>query len=157
VIHHGSIPLEVRFLIEDFIRNKYSSLCFATSTLAQGINMPFDIVWLKNNRFEGDRHERALAFKNLIGRAGRLTPAKEFDYGYVYTNNAKLFSERIREHFTLNEQSILELPHTGDRENDQSELVDAIQNDTFDDEKNLPISKIQRLSDPAVLTAQESF
>ncbi|WP_456968984.1 DEAD/DEAH box helicase [Luteibacter sp. HA06] len=36
VIHHGSVPLEVRFLIEDFIRGGYARLCFATSTLAQG-------------------------------------------------------------------------------------------------------------------------
>lgn len=157
VIHHGSIPLEVRFLIEDFIRNKHSSLCFATSTLAQGINMPFDIVWLENNRFDGNEHERALAFKNLIGRAGRLTPLKTFDYGYVYTNNAKLFSERIRSHFTLNEQSILEIPQTLDRENDQKELIEAIQNDTFDDERNLPLSKIERLKDASVLSAAKQF
>jgi replicative superfamily II helicase len=122
VIHHGSIPLEVRFLIEDFIRNKYSSLCFATSTLAQGINMPFDIVWLENNRFDGNENERALAFKNLIGRAGRLTSAKVFDYGYVYTSNAELFSARIQTPFTLNEQSILETPLSGEQENDHKEL-----------------------------------
>lgn len=157
VIHHGSIPLEVRFLIEDFIRNKYSTLCFATSTLAQGINMPFDIVWLESNRFDGNENERALAFKNLIGRAGRLTPAKVFDYGYVYTNNAKLFSKRIQTRFTLNDQSILETPPTGEHENDQKELIQAIQNDTFDDEKNIPQSKLERLSDPLVLSAAKQF
>lgn len=157
VIHHGSIPLEVRFLIEDFIRNKYSSLCFATSTLAQGINMPFDIVWLENNRIDGNKDERALAFKNLIGRAGRLTSDKKFDYGYVYTNNAKLFSERIRTHFTLNEQSILDVFDTGDLDNDQKELIEAIQNDTFDDEKNLPKSKVERLTNESVMLAAKQF
>jgi len=157
VIHHGSIPLEVRFLIEDFIRNKYSSLCFATSTLAQGINMPFDIVWLENNRFEGNENERALAFKNLIGRAGRLTASKVFDYGYVYTTNAKLFSERIQTQFLLTEQSVLESTPDGRSENDDNELIVAIQNDTFDDEKNMPISKLERLSDSAVQLAAQNF
>ncbi|WP_348799357.1 DEAD/DEAH box helicase [Flavobacterium adhaerens] len=157
VIHHGSIPLEVRFLIEDFIRGKYSSLCFATSTLAQGINMPFDIVWLENNRFEGNMHERALAFKNLIGRAGRLTESKKFDYGYVFTNNAKLFSERILTPFKLTEKSILENPPTGIKENDQKELIDAIQNNTFDDDKNIPISKVERLSTPLVMDYAKQF
>lgn len=82
VIHHGSVPLEVRFLIEDFIRRGYARICFATSTLAQGINMPFDIVWLESMRIIGKTEgERALAFKNLIGRAGRLSDNKKFDYG----------------------------------------------------------------------------
>lgn len=157
VIHHGSIPLEVRFLIEDFIRNKHSRLCFATSTLAQGINMPFDIVWLENNRFDGKENERALAFKNLIGRAGRLTASKVFDYGYVYTSNAKLFSERIKTPFKLNEKSILESPQVGENRNDEKELIEAIQNDTFDDEKNIPLSKVKRLSTPSVLSNISEF
>lgn len=157
VIHHGSIPLEVRFLIEDFIRGKYSSLCFATSTLAQGINMPFDIVWLENTRFEGNINERALAFKNLIGRAGRLTESKVFDYGYVFTNGAKLFTERIQTPFLLNEKSVIENPPDGVHENDQKELIDAIQNNTFDDEKNIPMSKVQRLSQPAVIDYSKQF
>lgn len=157
VIHHGSIPLEVRFLIEDFIRNKYSSICFATSTLAQGINMPFDIVWLENNRFDGNENERALAFKNLIGRAGRLTANKAFDYGYVYTSDAKLFSNRIKTPFILSEQSVLENPASGEHESDEKELIKAIQEDTFDDEKNIPLSKVKRLSTPSTLLAASQF
>jgi hypothetical protein len=156
VIHHGSIPLEVRFLIEDFIRNKYSSLCFATSTLAQGINMPFDIVWLENNRIVGNDSERSLAFKNLIGRAGRLTASKVFDYGYVYTNNPKLFSKRIQTQFSLTEQSVLESIPQG-LGNDEHEVIEAIQNDTFDDEKNMPISKVERLSGSIVQLAAKNF
>lgn len=157
VIHHGSIPLEVRFLIEDFIRKGFSSLCFATSTLAQGINMPFDIVWLENNRFEGKEEERALAFKNLIGRAGRLTGEKIFDYGYVYTTNAKLFSQRIQIPYSLDEESILENPPSGEYDNDERELIESIQSDTFDDEKNIPRSKVERLSHPSVILAVGDF
>ncbi len=158
VIHHGSIPLEVRFLIEAFIRKGFSSLCFATSTLAQGVNMPFDIVWLHNNRFfAGTNSERALAFKNLIGRAGRLTNNKIFDYGYVFTTSAKLFSERIKTPFSLNEESLLENPPTGVHENDEKEFIESIQNDTFNDEKNVPQKKVDRLSHPLVLLDAEQF
>ncbi|WP_426369116.1 hypothetical protein [Pseudocolwellia sp. HL-MZ7] len=57
VIHHGFVPLDVRFLIEDFIREGFAKICFATSTLAQGINMPFDIVWLDNMRIQGNSEE----------------------------------------------------------------------------------------------------
>ncbi len=158
VIHHGSIPLEVRFLIEDFIRKGYSTLCFATSTLAQGVNMPFDIVWLQNNRFFADSDaDRALAFKNLIGRAGRLTINKIFDYGYVFTTSAKLFSERINTPYFLNEESVLENPPTGVHENDEKEFIESIQNDTFNDEKNVPQKKVDRLSHPSVLLDTEQF
>jgi len=158
VIHHGSIPLEVRFLIEDFIRKGFSKLCFATSTLAQGVNMPFDIVWLLNNRFfAGSEADRALAFKNLIGRAGRLTNNKIFDYGYVFTTNSKLFSERIKTPFSLSEGSVLENPPSGDHENDENEFIESIQNDTFNDEKNIPQKKVDRLTHPSVILDIEQF
>lgn len=156
VIHHGSVPLEVRFLIEDFIRGGHASLCFATSTLAQGINMPFDIVWLKNNRHLGkDEFERSLHFKNLIGRAGRLSEEKKFDYGYVYTNDPKGFSNKLKTSFQLEEQSILENPNIQDV--DMKELIDSIKNDTFDDDKNLPLSRVERLSQEEVLECAKAF
>ncbi len=66
VIHHGSMPLRTRTLVEKFVNNKLCRLCFSTSTLEQGINMPFDVVVL--DRFE---NSKPLAIKNLIGRAGR--------------------------------------------------------------------------------------
>lgn len=157
VIHHGSIPLEVRFLIEDFIRNGFSPLCFATSTLAQGINMPFDIVWLDNNRFDGSESDRALSFKNLIGRAGRLTDNAVFDYGHVYTNNPKLFSERIKSSFKLNPGSIIDTAVSTDKEPEEKELIEAIRNDTFNDDMNIPMSKAERLSNSTVLEYAQMF
>lgn len=158
VIHHGSIPLEVRFLIEDFIREDFASICFATSTLAQGINMPFDIVWLDNNRMIGeDAESKALGFKNLIGRSGRLTKKAVFDYGYVYTNNPGLLTDRIRTDYQLNEVSILDRPSEDDQNSDDLELIEAIRNDRFDDDKNLPILRVERLSKPEVLESARNF
>ena len=46
VVHHGSMPLEARLLVEEFTRKGFCKICFATSTLEQGINMPFDIVFI---------------------------------------------------------------------------------------------------------------
>lgn len=156
VIHHGSVPLEVRFLIEDFIRSGHATICFATSTLAQGINMPFDIVWLINNRHLGKtENERALNFKNLVGRSGRLSKEEKFDYGYVYTSAPIPFSKKLNTSFELNENSILDNPILQD--DDTKELVDAIKNDTFDDDKNLPLSKVERLSQDIVLASAKAF
>lgn len=146
VIHHGSVPLEVRFLIENFIRNGYAKICFATSTLAQGVNMPFDIVWLDNMNFLGENDNgKSLAFKNLIGRAGRLSIDKKFDFGYVFTKNPKLFIKHHNKNFMLNEESIIDsYQHIDD--DDFVELIDSIKNETFNDEKNIPQSKVDRLS-----------
>jgi len=162
VIHHGSVPLEVRFLVEDFIRGGFSKLCFATSTLAQGINMPFDIVWLENSRILGENNsDRALSFKNLIGRSGRLSNGNVFDFGYVYTRNAILFSKRVNCSYTLSESSLID---DWDRDsgvenenNDSEELLGAIRDNTFDEDKNLPQSKVERLSGRDVLDSAKNF
>ncbi|WP_350013240.1 DEAD/DEAH box helicase [Pseudomonas asiatica] len=153
VIHHGSVPLEVRFLIEDFIRGRYAKLCFATSTLAQGVNMPFDIVWLQTMRISGESSEdRSLAFKNLIGRAGRLTDEQKFDYGYVFTENAKLYAQRLNDSYRLSEVSIIDSDGF-DANEDTQEVMDAFRSNTFNEDFNLPEKKIDRLSAPAVLAA----
>ncbi|UTN99992.1 DEAD/DEAH box helicase [Serratia nematodiphila] len=144
VIHHGSVPLEVRYLVEKFIKVGFARICFATSTLSQGINMPFDIVWLANMKMYGESEQkRCLAFKNLIGRSGRLSKNKEFDYGYVYTHNAELLSRRIKTPFKLEERSVLENPV--DSGNDNHELIKSIADGTFNEDINLPESKIKRL------------
>ena len=152
VVHHGSVPLDVRFLIEDFIRKGFARICFATSTLAQGINMPFDVVWLNSMRFFGsDNESRSLAFKNLVGRAGRLSDRESFDYGYVFTRNPKVFSERVNDTFALDDESVIDKP-LEEEDEDYSELIQSIKDDTFDDEKQLAGSKVARLSDDAVIS-----
>ncbi|WP_223266773.1 DEAD/DEAH box helicase [Luteimonas gilva] len=145
VIHHGSVPLEVRFLIEEFVRQGHARICFATSTLVQGVNMPFDVVWLDTSRLLGkDDSAKSLAFKNLIGRAGRLTDAQKFDFGYVYTKNPQMLAERLEHSFVLSEASLIdadELP----ADFDMSELLEAIREGTFDEQLHIPQSKAERL------------
>src|SRR5690554_780302 len=157
VIHHGSVPLEVRFLVEDLIRNGHAKICFATSTLAQGVNMPFDIVWLDNMRILGDNDQsRSLSFKNLIGRAGRLSNKPKFDFGYVFTKSPQLLSQRVNEKFLLNEQSIIDNPETID-DPDISEFLNSIKEGSFDDDKQAPLSKIERLSESEILKYCEAI
>lgn len=157
VIHHGSVPLEVRFLIEDLIRKGHAKICFATSTLAQGVNMPFDIVWLDNMRILGDSDQsRSLSFKNLIGRAGRLSNQPKFDFGYVFTKNPQLLSQRVNEKFLLDEQSIIDNPEVIDNP-DTSELINSIKEGSFDDDKQAPLSKIDRLSESEILKYCEAI
>jgi len=150
VVHHGSVPLEVRFLVEDLIRSGHAKICFATSTLAQGVNMPFDIVWLDNMRILGESDQsKSLSFKNLIGRAGRLSDEPKFDFGYVFTKSPQLLSQRVNEKFFLDETSIIDNPETIDNP-DISELINSIREGSFDDEKQAPLSKIARLTRPDI-------
>ncbi|MBY6208367.1 MULTISPECIES: DEAD/DEAH box helicase [Halomonas] len=157
VIHHGSVPLEVRFLVEDLIRKGHAKICFATSTLAQGVNMPFDIVWLDNMRILGDSEQsRSLSFKNLIGRAGRLSKKPKFDFGYVFTKNPQLLSQRVNEKFLLDEQSIIDNPEDID-DPDTLELINSIEEGNFDDDKQASLSKVERLAESEILQYCEAI
>lgn len=157
VVHHGSVPLEVRFLIEDFIRLGFAKICFATSTLAQGVNMPFDIVWLNNMRILGDsEEERSLSFKNLIGRAGRLTDNPNFDYGYVFTENAMLLSRRLNDKFFLKETTVFDNPESIS-DSAIKEIVEAINKGSYDTEKRAPLSRVERLRSVDIIISCKSI
>lgn len=153
VIHHGSIPLAVRALIEKFTRLGLAKICFATSTLAQGVNMPFKVVWIHNLAFHGSREDKALGLKNLIGRAGRTSQnTNNFDYGFVIVENARNFTERFQERTWIKAESVL------DRDQDEipedwREFVEAIRDETINDELNLPESQVERLSGDEVMEA----
>lgn len=141
VIHHGSMPLRTRAIVEQFVNKHLCRLCFSTSTLEQGINMPFDVVLL--DRFEASK---PLAIKNLIGRAGRSSSNSEFDVGYVVvtsTSNVTKLRTILTTNERIKEQSSLDLHDALDE--DFGEYKDAINNGTMDDRFNLPPVTIQRI------------
>jgi len=149
VIHHGSMPLKARLIIEEFVNNNYARICFSTSTLAQGINMPFDVVWINNFRFTGSEEQKNLDLKNLIGRAGRNTLLKNsFDYGYVVieNENRKTFQRRLNTQTNLTETSKLD-EVLNNVEEDQKDIVEAIQEESFNDELQLPQNQVERLKE----------
>ncbi len=149
VIHHGSIPLKARFIIEKFVNMGFAKICFSTSTLIQGINMPFDLVWVHNNRFSGNRNKAALDLKNLIGRAGRMSTTKDcFDYGYVVVEAGSLdsFKKRFNETSSISTISLLDSDNK-EYTTDYQDEVDAIINDTFNDALNLTQAQVDRLKD----------
>lgn len=108
VYHHGSMPLWVRNAIERFVREGFARICLATPTLLQGINMPFDLVWIESYRFQGDTEDmKLLSLKNLIGRAGRSSTQPVFDTGIVVVErkNKKGFSERLHKSTRISEKN----------------------------------------------------
>ncbi|SHJ80142.1 Helicase conserved C-terminal domain-containing protein [Dethiosulfatibacter aminovorans DSM 17477] len=147
VIHHGSIPLKARLVIEDFVRAGYARLCFATSTLNQGINMPFDVVWIYTFH-----NMPSLTLKNLIGRAGRSTSIEnQFEFGYVIVNsrNVRTFTNRINEQVSLNDTSLLDVD-LEDVHEDEKDIVEAMQDYSFDDNYKLTSSQLERINNDDV-------
>src|SRR5690606_13107136 len=148
VIHHGSIPLKARTIIERFVNENHAQICFSTSTLIQGINMPFDLVWINNFRFTGNEDQKKLNLKNLIGRAGRTTKTvNNYDFGYVIINSANKnrFIQRLKSDSYLETESILD--STGENvDEDYLDVIGAIKNDTFDTDFNLTSEQVERLN-----------
>lgn len=142
VIHHGSLPLQTRIIIENFTQDNLCRICFATSTLEQGINMPFDVVFL-------DRLERSkpLSVKNLIGRAGRSTLNQRFDFGYVIVSSPDRISS-FRGIINNDEEleEISNLDKIEQKEDDYNDFKEAILNETYSDEFNLTNKDLNNLS-----------
>lgn len=141
VTHHGSLPLQSRSIMEQYTRDGFCKLCFATSTLEQGINMPFDIVVL--DKFEASK---PLEMKNLIGRAGRSSIDSKFDFGYVIVSdsNKSSFRKILKAPNILDDVSVLD-KHEEER-SDYSDFKDAILNDTFSDQYNLTNNDLKKIS-----------
>ena len=147
-IHHGSMPLNARLIMEDFVRLGYAKICFSTATLLQGINMPFDVVWIDNFI-----NMTPLNLKNLIGRAGRTTShKKEFEYGIVVINkkNISTFSERIRDNYEIKYTSMLD-EDVSNLDDDLKDIAEAIKNNNFDDELKLTHSQVERLKSDDIM------
>lgn len=142
VIHHGSLPLQTRIIIEQFTKAGNCRLCFATSTLEQGINMPFDVVFL--DRLESSK---PLSVKNLIGRAGRSTTDSKFDFGYVIINSPTRMPD-FRSIMNQDEElsNISALESDEEHDDDYNEFKEAIINDTYSDEFNLTEKDIAKLT-----------
>ncbi|MFD0716231.1 DEAD/DEAH box helicase [Paenibacillus sp. GCM10027626] len=141
VTHHGSMPLAARLILEHFTQNRFCRICFATSTLEQGINMPFDVVYL--DRFEASA---SLSVKNLIGRAGRSTSDKVFDYGGVIVRKSAMGALRktIKKEEPLSEVSHLDIIEDKFDEK-YSEFKEAIKNGSFSDDYNLTNADVDKL------------
>lgn len=142
VLHHGSLPMKSRMLIEDYIKKGFCRICFATSTLEQGVNMPFEAVFIE--KFSKKDH---LALKNIIGRAGRSTSDKKFDYGYVILksqSNMKSLREILGSRDVLREISSLDERDSLDAE--YRDFKEAVNNGTISDDYNLTPRELEKIS-----------
>lgn len=146
ITHHGSLPLKARIILEEFTQNNFCRICFATSTLVQGINMPFDVVWI--DKFESSQ---MLSILNLIGRAGRATTKEKFDYGIVVVKDANKSRLRsiIKTKINLKEVSLLDVENNEEDDNVR-DFKESIKNGTLSDEYNLTQKQLERLEEKSL-------
>lgn len=74
-VHHGQLPVRVRRLMTEVIKEGITPITIATSTLTEGVNLPFDIIFipslLRYNGAQSSEQVPISELKNLAGRAGR--------------------------------------------------------------------------------------
>ncbi|WP_442807666.1 DEAD/DEAH box helicase [Trinickia soli] len=77
---HGQMPQRLRRLMVALIDEKVCPITVATATLTEGVNLPFDIIFitsLKRSAYDNVRQQPIVTpftpaeFRNLAGRAGR--------------------------------------------------------------------------------------
>jgi hypothetical protein len=77
---HGQMPQRLRRLMVDLIDRKICAITVATATLTEGVNLPFDLIFLtslKRRSWDPVEEQQVIAplttaeFRNLAGRAGR--------------------------------------------------------------------------------------
>lgn len=77
IVHHGGLPHKVRIAIEDLVRSNGVNLIIATSTLAEGVNLPIKAVLVKSIQHNYGSPIDPLKFWNICGRAGRAGKENE--------------------------------------------------------------------------------
>lgn len=70
IVHHASLPNDLRIATEKILRYSNPKIIVATSTLAQGVNIGVSTVIIAHYRMTRDVITNG-EFHNIIGRAGR--------------------------------------------------------------------------------------
>ncbi|PTQ59433.1 RAD3-like DEAD/DEAH box helicase [Sphingomonas aurantiaca] len=82
---HGQMPQRLRRLMIEMIDKKICAITVATATLTEGVNLPFDLIFLtslKRRSWDAAKEEQIITrfstseFRNLAGRAGRPGAAR---------------------------------------------------------------------------------
>ena len=110
VLHHGKMPSLLARLLVDVIDKKVVRIVLSTTTLSDGVNLPFDIVLIPSLRRGSSKGTTLIQSKdisNLAGRAGRPGISNE---GICLILSPNYYNEESDYHSIinqlLNEQSI---------------------------------------------------
>lgn len=114
---HGQMPQRLRRLMTALIDRKICPITIATATLTEGVNLPFDLIFvtsLQRSSFDPNIQRRILnelptaEFRNLAGRAGRPGSADGME-GMILVALPQRPSATSRSQATLQKRQIAEL------------------------------------------------
>jgi superfamily II DNA/RNA helicase len=97
IIHHAGLPGPVRIAIEELIRSNQISLIIATSTLAEGVNLPIKTVIVKDLYYGHNQLIDTLRFWNVCGRAGRAGKENEGQILFYLNKTVDSFDNKIND------------------------------------------------------------
>lgn len=118
VVHHGKMPGLMARLLVDLIQERIINLVLATSTLSEGVNLPFETVLipsLKRQRGTSPIPLTVREFSNLVGRAGR--PGFGTEGRSLVLLPSQSIDRRVRQERQLYFNLIRMLQAQGDRSN----------------------------------------
>lgn len=156
IYHSGIVPENVRLYLENIIRKDYNNIkyIFATSTLLEGVNMPFDTMFIMDIcKGKGTMSYHDL--KNLIGRVNRYsnifnkenTDIKKLlpKIHFIQTNSKNNFENFIQKNLNIysnvnSRKDILKNPllnnvTTGNEDENEHTIIKNLENDININEK----------------------
>ncbi|PHS75568.1 MAG: hypothetical protein COB59_11505 [Rhodospirillaceae bacterium] len=100
-IHYGKMPSLIRDTVETLFRDKKLDFMICTSTLAQGVNLPAQNLFILDPKVQDQDTKKhnsipASSFWNIVGRAGRLY--KDFE-GNVFLLKQPLYKENWEDQY----------------------------------------------------------
>ena len=76
IVHHGGMPRSLSRLLIEAVEQRLVNVVLATSTLNDGVNLPFEVLLVPSLR-RGQVDVSPREFRNLVGRTGRPGVATE--------------------------------------------------------------------------------
>jgi len=95
-IHRGDLPHRIRKLVEDGIKENALRFVLATTTLAEGVNLPLKTIIVPEPKV-GKEDMELSPFFNLLGRAGR--PYKEHEGQLIFITSKNYSKKDIEKKF----------------------------------------------------------
>jgi len=86
VVHHGKMPGSMARLLIQLIQEQVIQIVMATSTLTEGVNLPFEVILIPS-LLRGGKLINVRELSNLVGRAGRPGYSTEGSSLVVVSNN----------------------------------------------------------------------
>jgi DEAD/DEAH box helicase len=86
VVHHGRMPGRLPRLLVELVERRIVRVVLATSTLTQGVNLPFETILIPGLSRQTGRISPQ-EFRNLVGRAGRPGTSTEGQALVLMLNN----------------------------------------------------------------------